>query len=248
MRKLKVAGMALLGVILLVGCSDAGASTADEVASAEWVDVQVKEVNSKAKAAEDRVMKLEADINALKGQPASSPFTDIKTDYFAIDEIIYLSERNVIRGYSDGTFRPNQTITRAQTASMLVRELKLTAPSDYELKATDVSKDHHTYEQLRVLEYHGLMSGRDGKMLPGDGLKRSQMAVLLTRAFNLSAADQTYTFTDIDSDYPNFAQINTIAHHRITTEAGKAFRPNETTTRAQFSLFLARTIHEPFRP
>lgn len=240
----------------LVGCQSVDASKEEVVASAEWVESETNKVQSNANTLDDRIKKIENDINEIKGNESTNPqptpepglFTDVPKKFFAYDEILFLVDRDVIRGYPDHSFRPNQTITRAQTASMLVRELGLTAPDDYELKATDVSKNHDAYEPLRVVEYHRLMTGRDGKLLPGEGLKRSQMAVLLDRAFDLETPDQTYTFTDIDSSYPNFDQINTIAHNRITTEINKAFRPNETTTRAQFSLFLARAIHEPFRP
>ncbi len=251
-----------MAVVLFVsGCSDVGASKQEELASDEYVTKELDAVKKSADSLEERLAKVDRDIRALGGEGSSggagsgaggddSPvrFSDIPSDHFAYDEIRFLSDRRVISGYPDGTFAPNQTITRAQTAVMLVRELGLTAPVDYELKATDVSRHSSAYNSIRIAEYHGLMRGTDGKMNPGEGLRRSQMAVVLARAFELEEADHDYSFTDITSSFPNFKQINTIAHHGITTEVGKAFRPNETTTRAQFSLFMARAIHEPFRP
>jgi hypothetical protein len=248
-------GYALVCCMLLgvVGCQSVDASKDEVVASAEWFEAEKGKTESRVNTVDERMQKLEQDIKELQSKPSEptpSPvvFTDLPSNYFALDEISFLANRGVIKGYSDGSFRPNQTITRAQTATMLVRELGLSAPSNYQLKATDVSPQHDAYESLRIAEYHGLMTGRDGKLLPGEGLKRSQMAVLLDRAFDLEVPSQTYPFTDITSDYPNFKEINIIAHNRITTEVNKAFRPNETTTRTQFSLFLARAIHEPFRP
>ncbi len=255
MKKIAKAAM-LVSVLAMVGCSGVGASDQNEIASDVWVTEQVNQVSASASSLEERAAKLDREIKALQAENGVTPtpiqvrsiFTDISRDYFAYEEIYFLNQRDVIRGYPDGTFAPNQTITRAQTASMLVRELGLTAPASYQMQATDVSAQHQSYEQLRIVEYHGLMAGNEGKMLPGEGLKRSQMAVILSRAFDLAEPNQQYSFTDITSSYPNFEQINTIAHNGITTEVGGAFRPNETTTRAQFSLFLARAIHEPFRP
>ncbi|WP_017726216.1 S-layer homology domain-containing protein [Halalkalibacterium ligniniphilum] len=238
-----------LGVLLLSACStDADASNVTEIASDDYVDKELRTVQQKAASVEARAEKLEQEVQALLGgdrkpSPAPGVFTDVRADFYAHDEIVFLSDRGVIRGYPDGSFKPNQTITRAQTASMLVRELGLDVPDDYELKATDVSANHPNYNDLRRVEYHGIMSGNNGEMSPGAGLRRSQMAIILAKAFKLAPPSEQYSFTDIGPDYPNFEQINTIAHYGITTEVGKAFRPNETTNRAQFSLFLTRAIN-----
>lgn len=255
----KIGTIIILSLIVLVGCSGVNASKQEELASDEWVDQQVSMVKKDADSIEARMAKLDEEIKKLQGQDGNEDsgggvtnptdlFTDISSEYFGFNEIKFLTDRNVIRGYPDGSFGPNKTITRAQTAVMLVRELKLTAPADYVMVATDVSKNSDTYEPLRIAEYHRLMSGSDGKLRPNEGLRRVQMAVVLSRAFELEQPNQNYAFTDITSSFPNYKQINIIAHNNITTEVGKAFRPNETTTRAQFSLFMARAIHEPFRP
>ncbi len=264
----KMVAMIVMGSLVLAGCSGVGASNSDELASDAWVTQRVNEVKKDADSLESRMATLDREIKQLQdknggagdsgdagsGSGSEKPtdphalFTDITSNFFAYNEIKFLSERGVISGYPDGSFAPNQTITRAQTAVMLVRELGLTAPESYEMKATDVSKNSSAYNSIRIAEYHGLMRGTDGKINPGNGLTRSQMAVVLTRAFKLEKPTEQYPFADITSEFPNYDQINTIAHHGITTEIGKPFRPNEVTTRAQFSLFMARTIHEPFRP
>lgn len=56
----------------------------------------------------------------------SHKFTDID-DYWAADYVDFLYNADITTGYSDGTFRPNQNISRAQFAVMLYRYLKLDA-------------------------------------------------------------------------------------------------------------------------
>ncbi|WP_332695445.1 SpoIID/LytB domain-containing protein [Halalkalibacter lacteus] len=181
-------------------------------------------------------------------------FTDVTNTTSGYDEVMFLYDRGVISGFSDNSFKPNQTINRIQTARMIDRELNLTAPpSSYQLKATDVSTDRDYYELFRKMEYHRIMTGNNGKMNPGEDLKRSQMAIVLTRTFNLTKPSNTsYQYADINrSTYSetSLEAIDIIAYHGITTEygKGKSFRPNEPTSRVMFSRFMTRAIDESFR-
>ncbi|WP_158736852.1 S-layer homology domain-containing protein [Alteribacillus sp. YIM 98480] len=243
-------GASLLGAVILAGCSEAEADQSEEAASADWTEEQAAEVEGDIDDTEQRLDDLEKDLQSLGGEPSFSDepiFPDVAGDFHAFEEIQFLASEGIISGFSDGYFRPSETITRAQTAKMLTSALDLDAPDDYEMQAEDVSKENHAYDQLAALEYHGIMKGNDGQMMPGEGLKRSQMAALLVSAYDLPDAQDVHSFTDIDENYPNFEQINIIADQQITSEAGEAFRPNETTTRAQFSLFMSRTMDDYFK-
>ncbi|WP_240374372.1 S-layer homology domain-containing protein [Bacillus piscicola] len=241
----------VLGTVIIAGCSpQADADSSEEAASVEWTEAQIAGTETDLEKTKKRISKVEKDLRELKGEPSFSEepvFPDVDKNYHAFEEIQYLSGKGIIGGYPNGNFQPGDTISRAQTAKMLTAALDLTAPADYVMKASDVSVDHHAYKQLAALEYNGLMTGKDGKLMPAAGLKRSQMATLLVRAFELPNAERTHSFTDITESYPNFEQINIIADQGITSESGKAFRPNETTSRAQFSLFMSRAMEEYFR-
>ncbi|WP_169728531.1 S-layer homology domain-containing protein [Salibacterium aidingense] len=242
----------ILGALVLAGCSSSGAEAdqSEEAASVDWTEDQVAETEESVNETEGRMEELESDIRALGAGEPSIPedpiYPDVAADYFAFEEIQYLSNQDVISGYPSGNFEPGDTITRAQTAKMLTSALDLEAPDDYDIQVNDVSPDHHAYEELAALEYHGIMTGNNGEMMAGEGLKRSQMAALLVEAYELPDAETTHSFTDIGEDYPNFEEINIIADQEITSEAGDAFRPNETTTRAQFALFMSRTMDAYF--
>ena len=53
---------------------------------------------------------------------AAASFTDVPTTFWAHDSIVKLADQGVILGYADGTFKPNNNITRAQAAAMFDRE------------------------------------------------------------------------------------------------------------------------------
>lgn len=55
----------------------------------------------------------------------ASPFEDVATEYEAYEAIVWAKDRGIISGYTDGTFKPNSSITEAQFAKMLVQYLGL---------------------------------------------------------------------------------------------------------------------------
>jgi len=54
---------------------------------------------------------------------STKTFTDVSHDYWASDYISILTENKITLGYSNGTFEPNEPITRAEFSIMLARAL-----------------------------------------------------------------------------------------------------------------------------
>ncbi|SDJ23583.1 S-layer homology domain-containing protein, partial [Alteribacillus bidgolensis] len=174
----------------------------------------------------------------------SNPFSDVTEDFWAEEEIEFLAEKGIISGYDDGTFRPNESVIRSQAASMIVEALGLDTtdrpPSDF----SDIDENFHAYKMAATVQDEGIITGRDGAFMPNDTLTRGQMAAVLNRSFDFSNG-QVY-FADINEDYVFYQDIANIAKARVTTgyEKGNTFRPNGNTTRAQFSVFLARALDD----
>ena len=60
--------------------------------------------------------------------PASAyteEFPDVGPDYWSYDAIMYFKERNVLSGYPDGYYRPDQQVTRAEFATIVTKALGL---------------------------------------------------------------------------------------------------------------------------
>ena len=61
---------------------------------------------------------------------AGKSFTDYHEKNFGFNEVSYLVEKDVIRGYQDGSFKPNREVNRAETAIMFQRALDLAVPAN----------------------------------------------------------------------------------------------------------------------
>jgi hypothetical protein len=173
-------------------------------------------------------------------------FKDIASTFWAIDEVSCANSHHIINGYSDGRFRPNDTITHGQAALMLARALKLDTTNVPDPGFKDVSKDAGYYPSLAALIEQGIWPKGDtfGANQP---LKREMMAILLARAFNLSGTAKS-TFKDISPDHHAYQEIAMLAENNITIGyEDNTFRPSQSVTRTQFAVFLARSMEPMFR-
>ncbi len=64
-------------------------------------------------------------FGGLTIQTKAAQMTDLEPEYIFYEEILFLTDAGVIAGYPDGTFRPNEKVTRAQAAMMIGRALNL---------------------------------------------------------------------------------------------------------------------------
>jgi S-layer homology domain/Transglycosylase SLT domain len=186
--------------------------------------------------------------NGIDGYVASSNvvkadvkiFSDL-SDHEVVSAVTYLYLKNVITGYEDGTFRPNDRLLRRHAAKMLVNELGLELPKGYVPKAKDMKPSDPGYKEMVIAEAYGFM-GQDGRLRPNEYLTRAQMASILVRAYRAyyDAPKTQKAFKDVPLHFWNYNDINTLAYNGITVV--DTFRPNENVTRGQFVLFLKRTL------
>ncbi|GLB60221.1 S-layer homology domain-containing protein [Cytobacillus sp. NCCP-133] len=245
-----------LFLILLAGlmsaCSkqEANAGAPIEAASVEWTEAELEKVDNQVSSLSSRANELQKEVNALLGQTpgtggSSEPvFLDVKADYWAFNEIMAIYHDGVISGYpAIQKFLPENSITRAQAASMLVKALKLPlseAPSPF----SDINSDHWAYQQIMAVTEKGYFRGSNGKFLPNDPMTRKHMAVVLQRAFDLQVTTEPYEdYKDVPQTDDGYLYIKAISQHDVARGSDGYYRPSEPTKRSQFSVFLYRALN-----
>lgn len=178
---------------------------------------------------------------------SAATFKDLNEGFWAKDEISYLVEHEIIKGYPDGTFNPSKTITKAQGATMLVRALKLNVTNNPDPGFSDVSKNHSAYKEIAAAVAAGIFE-KGEKFNPNEEMTREAVAVAIAKAFKLQSSGQL-KFTDVPATSSAYKAIASLAEHDITTGyVDGTFKPNEKVTRAQFSAFVARALSTDFLP
>lgn len=174
-------------------------------------------------------------------------FTDIN-GYWAATYVDFLYNSGVTTGYSDGTFRPDQNITRAQFAVMLYRYLGL-EESRYEDVTLPFADNgaipEYAVPAIRALYTEGVINGStgaDGRVYfnPGSSLTRAQAATMIGRTQAKGYAAAALTFTDAAS-IPAYATyyIQTMAAQGIIGGyTDGTFKPNNNITRGQMAKIL----------
>ncbi|WP_108995455.1 S-layer homology domain-containing protein [Paenibacillus agaridevorans] len=115
-------------------------------------------------------------------EASSTNFTDI-AGHWAEAVIKEAVDLGIVKGYTDGSFRPKQLISRAEFTSMLVRALKLPA-STTAVTYSDVNANAWYTKELAAAYEAGIVKGIDKeRFAPNAEISREQMAVMLFRAY-----------------------------------------------------------------
>ncbi|CEJ42883.1 Beta-Ig-H3/fasciclin [Umezakia ovalisporum] len=117
--------------------------------------------------------------------------SDISSDYWASPFIQALAERNIISGFPDGTFRPNQPVSRAEFAAMIQRAfnqdtVRRINPEGF----ADVPAGFWASSAIEEAYETGFMSGYPGNLfLPNQQIRKVEAVVALTNGLRLQPTD-----------------------------------------------------------
>ena len=163
--------------------------------------------------------------------------------HWAEKEIMFLAEKGWISGYLDGTYKPNNPITRAQAAKIISNFLGLT-PTNEKISFSDVDQNHWAFDVIRLVAQHKIMNGLgDGRFAPTANITRAQMAQILYNAgfYSQSINNQNHSFSDVDHDHWAYVAIETMKQEGILNGyADGRFGPNDSVSRAQIAAIIYR--------
>jgi len=176
------------------------------------------------------------------------PFNDTIL-HWASDDILFLynyREPPIIRGLSDGVYGVNNPITRAELAVVLYRLLE---EKNYgRNRFNDVSDTHWAALEIRAIAETGFMVGYpDGSFRPDSMVTRAEMAVIMTRFFDLPAVtgEIKNPFNDLDTSGSEYAKdsILLLARHGLAGGIAEGiFAPSNNLTRAEMAVMITRII------
>ncbi len=89
-------------------------------------------------------------------------FPDVTLDLWAVKEIEYMADKNVVTGYPDGEFKPRRNLTRGEFAALIFRFTGV-EKADIDNPYTDLKEDYWAYEEILALNKAGIMLGYDNK-------------------------------------------------------------------------------------
>lgn len=142
----------------------------------------------------------------------------------------------IVKGYEDATFRPNQTITRAEVASILSRVLNLPKTEGVSSFIDMMNSDKWYVEDVQKVTALGLMYVEGMNFMPNQAITREEAAYALTKAYELSSrAEMTASFTDetLISDWAVQSIQALTQSNYLKGNPDGSFKPQGTLTRAE---------------
>lgn len=147
-------------------------------------------------------------------------FLDISKNYHYYIPISYLKENNVVEGYSDGTFKPENNINRAEFVKMMVVVLNIDNVSDNKHCFNDV-KDEWYAKYICFAKEKGWVNGYpDGFFRPANNINKVEAIKILLESSGLMKyqSQQKKFFLDTDENSWYIKYVNTAKQLGILEE------------------------------
>ncbi|MFD2115111.1 S-layer homology domain-containing protein [Paenibacillus yanchengensis] len=177
----------------------------------------------------------------------TSPFTDTIL-HWAQKEITALSSQKWLQGYQDNTFKPDQSMTRAEWTALLIRALQLDQTKADDTSFQDVAKQHWAKQYIDIAVQLHIVNGKSVHVFaPEESITRQEAAIMIARALQLTSDnDSTILFSDVD-DISAWAlpAIQTLAEQDILHGySDHTFKPLRAITRAEAAVLIHRLLEQ----
>ncbi|MBU3812546.1 MAG: S-layer homology domain-containing protein [Candidatus Niameybacter stercoravium] len=185
-----------------------------------------------------RLKKVLATTAAATIMATAVPVVTYAADYdnhWAKEAITKWSEKEVLEGYEDGTFKPNNKVTRGELAAIIVRVFGLTDTSAAE-KYTDVEATKWYASDIAKVSSAGIMNDyEDGTFKPNQEATREEAAYAIAKAYKVAAKETNVTFKDQAqiSDWAEAEIASLVAGGYLNGNPDGTFRPTASLTRAE---------------
>lgn len=187
----------------------------------------------------------------LEQGPASYP--DLPPSHWAYEAVTFLTDKQVVVGYPDGLYRPDQKVTRGEFSTMVIKALGIYEKDIPLVFNYSDTKDHWADRNIQVASYYGLVNGYgNGTFKPNEFVTRMEALTIILNALapqNMDTEEAKH-FVSIYSDYsqiPDWALITAgkcqmlglvynLPGHETTLE------PNRHALRGELARFLFNMV------
>lgn len=186
-----------------------------------------------------------AAVNPIPG--GSSAFKDVAPNYWAKNYIEALASKGAIAGFPDGSFKPNEPVTRAQFAAIINKAFSPQAKKQV-INFGDVRSNFWAYGAIQTATRGAFLAGYPGNVFkPQQQIPRVQVLVSLANGLGLTANNQNVLSVYSDaSQIPNWAVASVAAATEkqlvVNYPTATQLSPNRQATRAEVAAFVYQAL------
>lgn len=176
------------------------------------------------------------------GSAFAATFSDVKAEDWYFKSVEKLASQKIVAGYKDNSFKPQNTVTRAEFLKMVMASLDYSEQSKY--------GEHWVKAWLDKAYTKGLLDESDRKFFNLDSIDqpitRREMAKLAVRSTRIIPVDKNINsyitdFDTIEAEYKDFVK-DAFFEGIITGYPDNSFMPYNTLTRAEACVVIDRIL------
>ena len=141
---------------------------------------------------------------------SANAFPDVAPDHWAAKQIEELSSAGIIVGYPDGTFQPDENVTRAEFASMAIKALgqqniTVAQPVNFE----DITPEFWAYDAIQKALYFDLISVQQegGNFRPDDSVSRAESIAMAVNALTTEDISKEKATEVLSKKYKDISNV-----------------------------------------
>lgn len=181
-----------------------------------------------------------------KLQTGDVSFVDLQTDHWSYKAVSSLSASGIISGYQDGSFLPDNSITRAEFAKLMTTAFKFTGSK--EKRFSDVDDNAWYSDFVNVAADNELINGYEGNFMPEDKIKRQDAILIAYRCAQRVGVTYsgTYNFDDMyDADTYAWPAIFSLAANKVISgDDTNCVNPQSEITRAEAAQLIYGLVND----
>lgn len=176
--------------------------------------------------------------------PAANPFTDVASDAYYYDPVLWAVGKGITTGRTETTFVPNETCTEANILTFLWRASGEPAAAVTENPFGEAVSADAYYYKAALWAFEKKMI--DETFAPNTACTRAQAVYFMWMAAGAPTDAAAAAFTDVAADASYAAAVNWAVAQGVTTgRTETTFAPAETCTRGNIVTFLYRAANTP---
>ena len=200
-------------------------------------------------ASSDGDVKIKAQNGAIVGisryirADRDGVFQDVDADHEFAEAITYLKENDIISGYDDGTFKPDQTVSRVEALKMILRGLDIEIDESVDLSFPDTENGAWYVPYISTGLREEIVGGYpDGTFKPANSVIRAEYLKILLETSQVEINDnvENKPYYDVDKTewYAKYAMFSKKNH--LFVVKNNQLKPTESVTRGE----VADTIYK----
>lgn len=177
---------------------------------------------------------------------AQSSFPDVAEDNSNFSAVEFLKAKGVIQGYPDATFKPQQTVNRAEAIKIIVSAFNVEISENYDVIFSDVLKEAWFFKFVMAGHAQKIISGyADGKFKPANEINLAETLKMILTASGLqmptNLLEDVYEDVKKDQWYAPYALYAKERNIIFADDYGE-LHPEQKMTRAAFAEIVYRVM------